>query len=74
MEGGPVPRYLQAHAATQFLNDFLVKVDVASMAHSVEARTPFLAPEIAEIAASAPPEWLLSGGEPKRILRDLALR
>jgi asparagine synthase (glutamine-hydrolysing) len=74
MEGGAVHRYLQAHAATQFLNDFLVKVDVASMAHSVEARTPFLAPEIAEIAASAPPQWLLNEGEPKRILRDLALK
>jgi asparagine synthase (glutamine-hydrolysing) len=72
--GGLVQRYLQAHAATQFANGFLVKVDVASMACSVEARTPFLGPEIAEIAARAPTEWLLNEGQPKRVLRDLALK
>jgi asparagine synthase (glutamine-hydrolysing) len=71
--GSPVHRYLQAHAATQFANAFLVKVDVASMAYSVEARTPLLSPEIAEIAASAPTKWLLNEGQPKRILKDLAL-
>ena len=73
-QGSPVHRYLQAHAATQFVNAFLVKVDVASMAYSVEARTPFLNPEIAELAARAPEEWLLKGGQPKRILKDLALK
>jgi asparagine synthase (glutamine-hydrolysing) len=72
--GGAVQRYLQAHAATQFASDFLVKVDVAAMAHSVESRTPFLSPEVAELAGAAPTEWLLNGGTPKRILRDLALR
>jgi asparagine synthase (glutamine-hydrolysing) len=72
--GGAVQRYLQAHAATQFASDFLVKVDVAAMAHSVESRTPFLSPEVAELAGAASTEWLLNGGTPKRILRDLALR
>ena len=72
--GSTVQRYLQAHAATQFANDFLVKVDVASMASSVEARTPFLSPETAALAASARPEWLLKGGQAKHILKDLALR
>jgi asparagine synthase (glutamine-hydrolysing) len=72
--GSPVHRYLGAHAATQFVNAFLVKVDVASMAYSVESRTPFLSPEIAELAARAPAAWLLRGGQQKRILRDLALK
>jgi asparagine synthase (glutamine-hydrolysing) len=71
---GPVHRYLEAHAVTQFVNAFLVKVDVASMASSVESRTPFLSPEIAELAARAPESWLLKGGQQKRILRDLALK
>ena len=73
-DGSAVHRYLQAHAATQFANGFLAKVDVASMAYSVEARTPFLSPEIAALAARAPAEWLLRGGQQKRILKDLALR
>ena len=72
--GSAVHRYMQAHAATQFAHDFLVKVDVAAMAHSVEGRTPFLSPEIAELSASAPVPWLLDGGNPKRILKDLALK
>jgi asparagine synthase (glutamine-hydrolysing) len=41
--------------ATQFASDFLVKVDVAAMAYSVESRTPFLSPEVAELAGAAPP-------------------
>jgi asparagine synthase (glutamine-hydrolysing) len=73
-EGSPVHRYLQAHAATQFANGFLVKVDVASMASSIEARTPFLSPEIAQLAAHAPARWLLEGGEQKHVLKDLALK
>jgi asparagine synthase (glutamine-hydrolysing) len=72
--GGPVHRYLQAHAATQFVNGFLVKVDVASMASSVESRTPFLSPELAELAARAPESWLLKDGRQKNVLRDLALK
>jgi len=40
----------------------------------VESRTPFLSPEVAELAGAASTEWLLNGGTPKRILRDLALR
>ena len=74
MAGGAVQRYLQANAATQFASDFLVKVDVAAMAYSVESRTPFLSPEVAELAGAAPTDWLLNGGTPKRILRDLALK
>ncbi len=44
------------------------------MAYSVEGRTPFLSPEVAELSASAPTQWLLDGGRPKRILKDLALK
>jgi asparagine synthase (glutamine-hydrolysing) len=73
-QGTPVQRYLQAHAATQFANGFLVKVDVASMFSSIEARTPFLSPEVAQLSARAPVEWLLRDGEQKQVLKDLALR
>lgn len=51
-------------------NDILVKVDIASMACSLEVRNPFLDYRIAEFAASLPPEFKLHGRTRKRILRE----
>jgi|RhiMethySRZTD1v2_1073278.scaffolds.fasta_scaffold202783_2 asparagine synthase (glutamine-hydrolyzing) len=53
--------------------DLLVKMDRASMAHSVEARSPFLDHVFMEFAATLPVGFKLAGGEKKRILRT-ALR
>jgi asparagine synthase (glutamine-hydrolysing) len=50
--------------------DLLCKVDIASMAHSLEARQPFLDYRLVEFAASLPSRLKLRRGKGKRILRD----
>jgi asparagine synthase (glutamine-hydrolysing) len=50
--------------------DLLVKVDVASMAHSLEARSPFLDHKVMEFAASLPPNLKLRGMETKYLLKE----
>jgi asparagine synthase (glutamine-hydrolysing) len=61
-------QYLEAHTR---LADFInFEVDRMSMAHSVEARVPFLDHELWEFAASLPSQVLLDGPEPKRLLRQ----
>lgn len=54
-------------------DDLLVKVDVASMANSLEARSPFLDHEFMEFAARIPAELKLKGRTTKYILKE-ALR
>ena len=52
-------------------NDSNVKVDRASMAFSVEVRSPFLDYRIIEFARSLPVKYRLYGSTRKRILRDI---
>ncbi len=47
----------------------LVKVDRASMAHSLEARPPLLDTDLAQWAGTLPSSFKLKGSERKRILR-----
>jgi asparagine synthase (glutamine-hydrolysing) len=54
---------------TYLPGDILTKVDRASMAHSLEVRTPFLDYEFVEWAASLPAEVKLRGGEGKAVLK-----
>jgi len=56
----------------QLPNQYVMKVDKASMAESVEARTPYLDRRIAEFAYRTPREWWLRNGENKYLLRALA--
>jgi asparagine synthase (glutamine-hydrolysing) len=49
--------------------DLLVKMDRASMAHSLEARSPFLDHVLMEFVASLPPKLKLAGAQKKRLLR-----
>ena len=53
----------------QLPNQYVLKVDKASMAESVEARAPFLDRRIAELAYRTPRDWLLRNGENKYLLR-----
>lgn len=50
-------------------DDLLVKMDRATMAHSLEARSPFLDHELMEFVASLPLKMKLFGLEKKRLLR-----
>lgn len=49
--------------------DLLPKIDIATMAHSLEARSPFLDHELMEFAASLPGSAKLNGASGKAILK-----
>jgi asparagine synthase (glutamine-hydrolysing) len=51
------------------VDDLLVKVDRASMAHSLEARVPFLDVEVADLAHALPRSARVRGLSKKRLLR-----
>ena len=57
---------------TYLPNDLLVKVDIASMANSLEARSPFLDHKVIEFAASLPENIKLRGTETKYLLKKAA--
>jgi asparagine synthase (glutamine-hydrolysing) len=61
---------LYLDVATQLPDEFLLMTDRFSMAHSLEARTPFLDHELVELVASIPPSLRTSADEPKGLLRD----
>jgi asparagine synthase (glutamine-hydrolysing) len=64
---------LEVDVATYLPGDLLPKIDIATMAYGLEARSPFLDDELMQFAASIPAELKLRGGEKKAVLRD-ALR
>lgn len=51
-------------------NDMLTKVDLMSMANSLEVRTPFLDFELVNFIFSLPAEFKINGSIRKRILQD----
>jgi asparagine synthase (glutamine-hydrolysing) len=56
---------------TYLPNDLLVKVDIATMAVSLEARSPFLDHHVIEFAASLPPKLKLRGLTSKYLLKKV---
>jgi asparagine synthase (glutamine-hydrolysing) len=72
---GVVDAALLADTMTYLPNDLLVKVDIATMAVSLEARSPFLDHKVIEFAASLPEKLKLRGLTTKyllkRVLRQL---
>ncbi len=58
----------------QLPNNYVMKVDKASMSVSVEARAPFLDRRIAELAYKTPTNYLLANGSNKALLRSMAER
>jgi asparagine synthase (glutamine-hydrolysing) len=66
---GLVDASLLADTMTYLPNDLLVKVDIASMAVSLEARSPFLDHHVIEFAASLPENLKLRGLTTKYLLK-----
>lgn len=63
-------RLLDVDINTYLPGDLLVKMDIATMAHSLEVRSPFLDHEFMEMAAKIPAQAKLGGKTTKRILKD----
>lgn len=68
-----VDKMLEVDASTYLVDDLIAKVDIATMAHALEARSPLLDHQLMELAASIPGELKVRGGEKKWIFRE-ALR
>jgi len=52
--------------------DLLVKMDIATMAHSLEGRSPLLSKELLEYIPSLPDNYKIRGRQTKYLLRKLA--
>ena len=68
----PVNRLLDLDIQTYLTDDILTKVDIASMAHSLEVRCPLVDQELMAFAASLPGSMKLRGLTTKLILREVA--
>ncbi|HKP91735.1 MAG TPA: asparagine synthase (glutamine-hydrolyzing) [Thermoleophilaceae bacterium] len=64
-------RMMATDVAMYLPGDLLVKMDIATMAYSVEARAPFLDHKLMEFAASVPVRHKVAGGTGKRLLRGV---
>jgi asparagine synthase (glutamine-hydrolysing) len=67
----PVDRGLRIDAEVMLVDDPVKRVDNMTMAHGLEARTPFLDHELVELAAACPPDLKLAGGG-KGVLKQAA--
>jgi len=61
---------LAAEMRINLLSNLLVKMDIATMAHSLEARSPLLDHHLVEFVAGLPSRFLVRGRVPKWLLRD----
>jgi asparagine synthase (glutamine-hydrolysing) len=68
--GDPLGGMLAADVATVLPDDFLVKVDRASMANGLEVRPPFLDHELLELTARIPSKWKVHRGETRGVLKQ----
>ncbi|MDT7538080.1 MAG: hypothetical protein QOI82_1665 [Actinomycetota bacterium] len=67
-----IDRMLDVDVQSYLPGDLLVKVDIATMKHSLEGRSPLLDHVLMEFAASLPPEWKVHGRQTKVLLKDVA--
>jgi asparagine synthase (glutamine-hydrolysing) len=65
-----VDTFLAADTNWYLPTDLLVKMDIATMANSLEARSPFLDHHLVEFVASLPSRFKLNGRTSKYILRQ----
>ncbi|MFL6567777.1 MAG: asparagine synthase (glutamine-hydrolyzing) [Chthoniobacterales bacterium] len=70
----PLERILQWDVTDPLPNSLLTKLDIASMARSLEVRSPFLDHELMELCGRLPNEWKVNRSQGKLILRDIVAR
>jgi asparagine synthase (glutamine-hydrolysing) len=70
-QGSSLERCLNFDQKYFLADDILYKVDRISMAHSLEARPPFLDPRIVAFASRLPEDLKLRGAQSKYVLRRL---
>ena len=68
----PAALMMAADATHVLPDDFLVKMDIATMANSLEARSPFIDHVLVELAVSLPDSLRASAFQTKPLLRELA--
>jgi asparagine synthase (glutamine-hydrolysing) len=69
-EQGDLNDVLYADTKMVLPGDMLTKVDLMSMANSIEVRVPLLDYTVVDFAFSLPVDFKIKGGETKRILKD----
>lgn len=62
--------YLDTDLRVLLPGDMLTKVDLMSMANSLEVRVPFLDKDVVQFARSLPADFKVKGSERKRIVQD----
>jgi asparagine synthase (glutamine-hydrolysing) len=72
--GSALRKMRYADLRTYLADDLMPKVDVATMAHGLEARAPLLDQEVLAFGLSLPDQFLFDDRGGKRILRDLLAR
>lgn len=67
-----IDRLLKLDTITYLPDDLLVKVDIATMSHGLEARSPLLDHRLMEFVAALPVSFKLRGATKKYILKKVA--
>lgn len=70
ISGNDLNEILLADMNLVLVGDMLVKVDMMSMANSLEIRSPFLDQEVVEFAFGLPASYKINGSMKKRIVQD----
>lgn len=68
----PLKKLLLIDFESMLFGRLLPKMDIATMAHSLEGRSPFLSKEVLEFAPGLADDFKIKGIRTKAILRDLA--
>jgi asparagine synthase (glutamine-hydrolysing) len=68
----PLDRMIRSDFDAYLPGDLLVKVDIATMANSLELRSPLLDVNVVEWGVSLPRKFKIKGFETKHILKDVA--
>ena len=68
----PFDRMIRSDLGAYLPGDLLVKVDIATMANSLELRSPMLDVNVVEWGMSLPRKYKIKGFETKHILKDVA--